>query len=333
MVPHSRTGDGRVLSVHLDTDLGSDVDDLAAMAMLLGSSEVELTGVTTCIDPGGRRAGYARYVLDKAGRDDVAVAAGAEISSTTLVTPGGFPDEERRWAEPVLPSPSPAGSALHLLADSVEAGATIVAIGPYTNLALLAVERPGILARAHVVLMGGWFDLPREGLPPWGPQRDWNVQCDTAAAATVLRQAGALTIVPLPLTLRVHLRRAHLERLNAAGPLGRLLAFQAENHGTDESMGELARTCPALPADLLSFQHDPLACGAALAWRCLRLEERRVEPVFDGEVLTFGEHGEDGNEGGGRWARVAVEVDAEGFATAWLAAVEASTPRGYPSPL
>ncbi len=160
MIAHRPTRHEGLLRVHLDTDLGSDVDDLAAMAMLLGSREVELTGVTTCIDPGGRRAGYVRYVLETAGRADVAVAAGAEVSSTTLVTPGGFPDEDRRWPEPVPPSPGPAGAALRLLADSVEAGATIVAIGPCTNLALLAVERPAALAGADVVVMGGWFDLP-----------------------------------------------------------------------------------------------------------------------------------------------------------------------------
>ncbi|MGI9022026.1 MAG: hypothetical protein ACR2HV_02100 [Acidimicrobiales bacterium] len=41
------------MKLHLDTDLGSNVDDLAALVMLLGSDEVELTGVTTSIDPGG----------------------------------------------------------------------------------------------------------------------------------------------------------------------------------------------------------------------------------------------------------------------------------------
>ena len=53
--------------IHLDTDLGSDTDDLAALAMLLGWSDVELTGITTVSDPDGRRAGMTAYALD-AGR-------------------------------------------------------------------------------------------------------------------------------------------------------------------------------------------------------------------------------------------------------------------------
>lgn len=309
--------------MHLDTDLGSDIDDLAALVMLLGAADVELTGVTTCIDPGGRRAGYVRYTLRRAGREDVPVAAGAEVSMTTLATPGTFPDDERRWPEPVRPAPSLAGSAVRLLADSVEAGATILAIGPYTNLALLGVEQPGLLGGAHVVVMGGWFDLPSHGLPAVGPKRDWNTQCDTAAASLVARLAGELTMVPLPLTFRVHLRRAHLGRLRGSGGLGRLLAFQAENHAVDESMAEVAASHPDLPDDLLSFQHDPLAGAAVLGWPGLALEERRVAPVLDDEgVLRFAE----GDRG--RSIRVAVDVDTDGFGAAWLDAVEAADRRG-----
>lgn len=309
--------------MHLDTDLGSNIDDLAALVMLLGAADVEVTGVTTCIDPGGRRAGYVRYTLRQAGREDVPVAAGAEVSMTTLTTPGSFPDDERRWPEPVRPAPSPGGSAVRLLADSVEAGATILAVGPYTNLALLGVERPGLLGGADVVVMGGWFDLPTHGLPAAGPERDWNTQCDTAAASLVTGLAGELTMVPLPLTFRVHLRRAHLGRLRGSGALGRLLAFQAENHAVDESMAELAASHPALPDDLLSFQHDPLAGGAALGWSGLTLEERRMAPVLDGTgVLRFAD------EDRGRSVRVAVDADTVGFAAAWLNAVEAADRRG-----
>ena len=306
------------MRIHLDTDLGTTVDDLAALVMLLGSPEVELTGVTTCIDPGGRRAGYVRYVLRMAGQGGIPVAAGAEVSMTTSVMPGSIPDDERRWPEPVTPSPSPAGSALRLLAASVEAGATMVAIGPFTNLALLAVERPEVLARADVVVMGGWFDPPLDGLPAWGPSRDWNVQCDTTAARMVVCGAGELTMVPLSLTMRTCLRRAHLERLAAAGPLGRLLATQAESQCADRSTGELARTSTALPDDLVAFHHDPLTCAAAIGWPGITLEERRLVPVCDGDVLRFAE-GDDG-----RPARLGTDVDADAFAALWLASVEAA---------
>lgn len=317
------------MRVHLDTDLGTTVDDLAALVMLLGSPDVELTAITTCIDPGGRRAGYVRYALRLAGRDDIPVAAGAEVALTTLAMPGEIPDEQRRWPEPAAPAPSPAGSALRLLTDSIEAGATIIAVGPFTNLALLAIERPDLLARADVVMMGGWFDAGSEGLPSWGPVRDWNVQCDTTAAGVVVAHVGEVTLVPLSLTIRTHLRRCHLERLGVAGPLGRLLAHQAVEQAAERSTGELARAHAALPDDLLAFHHDPLTCAAALAWPGIKLEERRLAVVRDegNDALRFADDQQ------GRLVRVGVDVDTDAFSALWLASVEtAERRRSSPAP-
>lgn len=304
------------MRVHLDTDIGTTMDDLAALVMLLGSAGVEMTGITTCIDPGGRRAGYVHYVLRSAGRDDIPVAAGAEVSMTTSVMPGNIPDDERHWPEPVVAAPGPAGAASRLLADSIEGGATIVAIGPFTNLALLAVERPDVLARAQVVMMGGWFDPAPEGLPSWGPARDWNVQCDTTAARMVIDQAGMVTMVPLSLTIRAFLCRRHLERLRAAGPLGRLLATQAELQAAGRSTGELARSSAGLPDDLLAFHHDPLTCAAALGWPGVTFDDRRLAPVLDGELLHFADSQD------GRLVRIGVDTDADAFEEMWLSSVE-----------
>jgi hypothetical protein len=48
------------MKVHLDTDLGGDMDDLCALATLLRwRGDVQLAGVTTVAEAKGRRAGYA----------------------------------------------------------------------------------------------------------------------------------------------------------------------------------------------------------------------------------------------------------------------------------
>jgi purine nucleosidase len=56
-----------VARLHLDTDLGGEIDDLCALAMLLGWPGVGLLAVTTVADDRGRRAGGARYAFDTAG--------------------------------------------------------------------------------------------------------------------------------------------------------------------------------------------------------------------------------------------------------------------------
>ena len=277
--------------VHLDTDIGGDPDDVCALAMLLGWPDVEITGITTTHEEGGRRAGFVHEVLRLAGRSSIPVAAGAEHSMTTLRQPGGFPDDARYWGHPIEPRRSPAGAALDLLERSIQLGATVVAIGPFTNLGLFEIARPGMLDTVPVVVMGGGYRRPDAGYPQWPEEYDWNVQCDTRAAE-IVSDLAQLTIVPLAATVKVHLRAAHLPRLRGAGPLGELMARQAEAYGVDRREG-LAEQYPKLPPDLLNFHHDPLAAAVAVGW--------------DGVTL-------DGN--------VVGDVDGDAFSERWLQAIE-----------
>ena len=143
-----------------DTDIGGDADDLCAIAMLLGWPGVAIVGVATSSDEGGMRAGLASYALRLAGRGDISVAVGAEGSLGGYRGPHGLSDLGRYWPEPVEPEPSPPGAARDLLARNAEANATIVAIGPWTNLALLEAARLGLLASTYVVVMGGFVRPP-----------------------------------------------------------------------------------------------------------------------------------------------------------------------------
>jgi purine nucleosidase len=306
--------------VHLDTDLGSDTDDLCALAMLLGWPEVAVTGVTTCTDPGGLRAGMTAYALELAGRAEVPLAAGAEGTLAPPMVPFELPDY---WPEPIVPRPSPPGAALDLLADSVEGGATVVAVGPWTNLALLEAARPGLLGRARVVVMGGHVPAAGPGLPSWGADQDFNIQQDHQAARAVLEACDPV-VVPLSATAQVHLRAADLPRLRAAGPLGALLADQAEAHARDHGTLELGRAWPGLPDDLLNFQHDPLACAVALGWEGARVEEVPVRLAVGGGRLRMTE------AAGARPLRVVTAVDGPAFADAWLAAAERAAAAGRP---
>src|SRR6266568_8093966 len=98
--------------IHLDTDLGSDIDDLCALAMLLRWPDVDLTGITTVAEDNGRRASYVRYALGLEGRNDVPVAAGADVSHGYYRDRPGIPTDERYWPEPIAPSPNPVEEAI-----------------------------------------------------------------------------------------------------------------------------------------------------------------------------------------------------------------------------
>lgn len=112
------------MRVHLDTDLGTNPDDVGALAYLLAREDVELTGITVVDDPDGRRLALAHQVMRLAGRSDLPLAGGT--------------------------------GAVDVLAESVARGAVLAGIGPASNLAALEARVPGTLTSARVVLMGGW---------------------------------------------------------------------------------------------------------------------------------------------------------------------------------
>jgi len=253
--------------IHLDTDLGGDIDDLCALAMLLRWENVELTGITTVAEANGKRAGYVRYILELERRNGIPVAAGADVSAGFYRYPElGYPDEERYWPEQVVSSPNALSQALELLKKSIEQNATIIAIGPFTNLYLLDLQYPGILMQANVFLMGGYVCPIRAGFPQWGNEMDWNIQVDVRSAKYVIEHSNP-TLIPLSVTVETALRRDYLEKLRESGGLGQLIARQAEAFAIDEQNEEkFGKTCEGLPDDIINFQHDALACTIALGW-------------------------------------------------------------------
>lgn len=254
--------------VHLDTDLGGDIDDLCALVMLLRWEEPEITGITTVAEASGRRAGYVRHILEMGGRQAIPVAAGADVSQGHYRYPElGYPDEERYWSKQVQPLPSQLDNALQLLKRSIEQDATIIAIGPFTNLFLLDLQYPGILKQANLFLMGGYVYPIRPGFPEWGNDMDWNIQVDVQSARHVIENSNPV-LIPLTVTVETALRRADLNDLRKAGPLGQLIARQAEAFAVDEQNDKrFGETCEGLPDDTINFLHDPLACAIALGYR------------------------------------------------------------------
>jgi inosine-uridine nucleoside N-ribohydrolase len=306
------------MKLHLDTDLGGDIDDLCALAMLCKWPGLELSAVTTNQDNGGRRAGYVRYALDLAGKPEVPVAAGADASMDCYRFFPELPDEDRYWSEPIVPAPGPIDAALDLLQRSIEEGAIIAGIGAYTNLALLEKRNPGALEKANLCLMGGYvFPVP-DGFPQWDYDMDWNMQIDAQSALLMLERANPL-LVPMTVTMQTWLRRADLPALREAGRVGQLIVKQAEAWAEDHRMEtRFGETCSGLPKDTINFQHDPLACAIALGWRDgIEIEEIPVVSEIRDSWLR------QRADPAGKPTRVITRVDGSKFTATWLRLVTA----------
>src|SRR5581483_5459496 len=187
------------MKIHLDTDIGGDIDDLAALMMLLKWQGVELCGVTTMTEDKGKRAGFVKYVLQLAERMDIPVRAGADIAGGYYSDAPGF-QGEIYWSEPIVPVQNPLDEALELLKASIEKNAVIVSTGQFTNLYLLAKKYPGILQSANLFLMGGSVFPSREGYPEPGNANDYNIQLDVTSAKYVFEHSNP-TLVTLAVTL------------------------------------------------------------------------------------------------------------------------------------
>jgi len=303
--------------IHLDTDLGGDMDDLCALAMLLRWEDVEITGITTVAEADGRRAGYVRHILDLEGRSRIPVAAGADVSQGCYRYPElGYPDEERYWSKQIPPSSNPEDDALQLLKQSIEQDATIIAIGPFTNLYLLDLQYPGILQQAKLFLMGGYVYPIRAGFPNWGNDFDWNIQVDVKSAKHVIENSNP-TLIPLTVTVETALRRAYLNDLREVGELGKLLAQQAEAFAIDEqNEKKFGETCDGLPNDIINFLHDPLACAIALGWD-EGVEIQELPLIIEEKGGWLHER----IDSSGRLMRVVTKIDGPCFNEFWLSKI------------
>lgn len=300
-----------MLKVHLDTDLGGDLDDLCALATLLKWPNIKILGITTVTDDGGRRAGFTRYALRLAGKSDIPVKAGADVSLGCYRIKCGYQDE-RYWPGSIPKVENSPDEALELLKKSIKEDALIIGIGPFTNLYLLDKKYPGILRKAKLFLMGGYLYPPKEGYPQWKRNYDFNIEVDVVSAKHVLENSQP-TLIPLTVTIETFLRRAYLEKLRQSDDLGKLIAKQAEFFAVDWNFEEkFGKTCSKLPDDTINFQHDSLTCAVALGWKGVKIEERplkfEVKDTWLHEIV----------DKEGKMTKVVTEVDGEKFSEFWL---------------
>lgn len=169
------------VKVILDTDIGGDIDDALALAYLLSQPRCDLMGITTVMGQPELRAELSSVICRHIGRDEVPIHCGCdrpllvESRSPTAPHAVALGDWPRRKGF------SPANTAIEFMRRTIRENPgeiVLLAIGPFTNLAVLFATDPEIpLLLKELVLMGGSYLS--------GNQQEWNVLCDPHAAAIV----------------------------------------------------------------------------------------------------------------------------------------------------
>lgn len=195
-------------SVLVDTDIGDDIDDAIALALILQSPEIDLQGITTVYGDTRQRARLAQYLLHVFGREDVCVAAGVEAPIQPRHRPSGVPQAAVIDQRVILPTISTlSGPELIIETAMAQRGhLTILCFGPLTNVATaLRLEPALFMAIRDIVIVGGTSSFP---FP------DWNIRSDARAAQIALGTGIPVKMLGWDITTRCQLREVDITKLH-----------------------------------------------------------------------------------------------------------------------
>lgn len=190
--------------VIVDTDIGDDIDDAFALALVLASPELEVLGISTAWGDTTLRVRLVQRLLAELGRGDIPVAQGIATESRTPFTQARW---ARRGAVSVAGAQRAVPSSVDFLLDSIRrhpGEITLLALGPLSNLGAAIQRDPATFRQLkRVVLMGGSvrrgysksaFHAPRP------PDKEYNIVSDAAAAQALFGSGVSIVMLPLDST-------------------------------------------------------------------------------------------------------------------------------------
>lgn len=273
----------RPVPIVLDTDIGSDIDDAFALALVLKSPELDLRAVTTVSGDTQARARLAAKMLWVAGRRNIPVAAGQ---------PGVKLDvAQTRWADGFESPSLLAESAVDLMKATIDKGhesVEVVAIGPLTNVSALLRRYPEEKSKIRgIVLMGG--SIAHGYYPGSGPAAEYNIAADASAAQIVFSSGIPILMAPLDVTARLQLETTPRERI----------------FGRHTPMADALRSLYQLWGQPTPTLHDPMAVSLLLDPQLCTIKSMAIKVTDKGMTVPVPD--------GPANARVAVETSPSRF--------------------
>ena len=204
------------IPVILDTDLGDDIDDTWALAMLLGSPQVDVKLIVTASDDTPTKTRLVAKILEGMGRTDILLARGVKNSDNKINQAEWLGDYQlTQYNGKVIED------GVGALIDEVKKAKekiTLCVIGPQTNIKAALERDPSIAEKARVVLMAGSVHIGYDGNEGRSPE--WNVVKDVPAAKAVFAASWEITMAPLDIcgTLRLSGPRYNAVK-DSKGPL------------------------------------------------------------------------------------------------------------------
>ncbi|MBT4791748.1 MAG: nucleoside hydrolase [Halobacteriovoraceae bacterium] len=264
--------------VILDTDIGSDVDDLIALALALASPELEILAVTTTGRQSIYRSQIARKWLALAGHADIPVFTGLDVPLPLKNERNSFIwfDIEGRGSLFDVDRVNAVDEMAKLIKqnENIE----IITIGPITNIAALLRKYPNLKGSIRkITAMGGQL-APVNFNGREIDNADYNFRSDPIASMEVLKSEVPIKIVTIDATLKTWFTSEDLNKLSKS------------NHPFLEAIGKEIEMWRPLQEkffgynveklDNVAFLHDPLTVVCTYDESFCRVENLRIEPTF-----------------------------------------------------
>ncbi len=248
--------------VILDCDLGDDIDDAYAIALLLSNTDkFDILGITTCYGRTNDRAELACKMLYETGLEKIPVAMGRNTSATNERS--NWYAEQFYWSKgfnKVKPIQQSAADfiieQLHKYPNEV----IIFSVGPVTNMKDIIEKDPQALKLAKkIIAMFGSFYIGYNGSP--SIDAEWNVKVDIDASKKFVNSGANIVYAGLDVTAFLKWDKVHRELLlYRQSPLTNALCALTTLWSTDT---------PTL--------FDPAAIGMALYPELFKTEKVFVE--------------------------------------------------------
>ncbi|HVN85907.1 MAG TPA: nucleoside hydrolase [Candidatus Binatia bacterium] len=266
----------KTVPILLDTDVGTDVDDAIAIALLLAAPELDLRAVTTVSGDVRLRARIAKKLLSLGGRAEVAVAAGVREPILRRRNFLWLGHEGQGIVSPNEPLTLATSHGVDLFIKTVlRERPQVVTIGPLSNLAVAIMKEPALIAAIpHLTVMGGSIGRAADV-----PAAEYNLGSDAEASELVLSAGIPTTLVPLDVTFKTFFLQQDLARLRTSPSLlvqtlCNAIEIWAPIHA--QFFGATRTFDPSTVA----FLHDPLTLAVVFDPSLVTTERLHLQPTL-----------------------------------------------------
>ena len=263
--------------VILDTDIGGDIDDTWALALLLRCPEVDLKLVVGDFGRAEYRAKLAAKLLETAGRSDIPVGLGLDGDAASGPRQEAWVADYQLSDYPGTIHEDGIQAMIDLIMTSQEP-VTLLAIGPAPNLGEALRREPRIAERARFVGMYGSVRKGHNGKPDIAAE--WNVRCHPEPFQAVVQAPWEKVITPLDTCGIVQLTGDLYDRVrDSQDPLAQLVMANYRAWSTFHH--EHGNTWPK-PDEYSSILYDTVAVYLCFATDFCEMETVNLVVTDDG---------------------------------------------------